>query len=148
MRSSVRDRLVHAAQTVVAGLHPCLESLAAHELGHVVHHRTRASKIAPYAWLTAYLLIAGSGLALMAVALLTGSQNLAGPAVCATAAAGFALLALQTAFARREELGADLFAIDTTRDLAAAEELMDHVGEPLPTGRVRRALTLFERRWL
>ena len=61
------------------------------------------------------------------------------------------ILGLQVAFDRREEIAADLFAVELTHDLDAAAELMrfldEHVTRPLPAGRFARAVTCLERRW-
>lgn len=56
--------------------------------------------------------------------------------------AAVAFLALQVAFDRREEIAADRFAVDLTRDLEAAAELMrfyeNYVAKPLLAGGLAR----------
>ena len=111
-----------------------MQSLAAHELAHVIR-RERSSAAARYGWLVGYLalVIAGAGLT---VAALVAAPQLAGAALLATMSAAVAFLALQVAFDRREEIAADRFAVGLTRDLEAAAELMrfyeDNVAKPLP----------------
>lgn len=125
------------------------QSLAAHELAHVIR-RERSSAAARYGWLIGYLalMLAGAGLT---VAALVAVPQLAGPALVATMSSAVAFLALQVAFDRREEIAADLFAVDLTRDLEAAAELMrfyeGNVAKPLPAGRLGRAWAQLERRW-
>ena len=123
------------------------QSLTAH--AHVIR-RERSSAAARYGWLVGYLalMLAGAGLT---VAALVAVPPLAGPALVATMSSAVAFLALQVAFDRREEIAADLFAVDLTRDLEAAAELMrfyeDNVTKPLPAGRLGRAWAQLERRW-
>jgi Zn-dependent protease with chaperone function len=138
------------AQAALTGLSPAaVQSLAAHELAHVLR-RAHSSTTARYAWLLGYLVLVLAGLALTVIAL-AATPQLAGPAMLATMAAAVAFLGLQVAFGRREEIAADLFAIDLTRDLAAAAELMrfyeDNVARPLPDRGLGRAWALLERRW-
>jgi Zn-dependent protease with chaperone function len=126
-----------------------VQSLAAHELAHVIR-RDRTSAAARYAWLLGYLVLvlAGGGLTVTALA---AAPQLAGPAMLATMSAAVAFLGLRVAFDRREEIAADLFAIDLTRDLDAAAEVMrfyeDNVARPLPDGGLGRAWARLERRW-
>jgi Zn-dependent protease with chaperone function len=138
------------AQAALTGLsRSALQSLAAHELGHVVR-RERTSAAARYGWLAGYLalMLAGGGLTVTA---LLATPQLAGPALLATTSAAVAFLALQVAFDRREEIAADLFAVDLTHDLEAAAELMgfyeENVAKPLPAGRLGRPWAQLERRW-
>lgn len=126
-----------------------LQSLAAHELAHVIRHR-ESSTPARYAWLAGYLLLVAAGVGLTITAMLAAPQ-LAGPALLATMVAVVAFLALRVAFERREEIAADLFAIGLTRDLDAAAELMnfleENVSSPLPAGRLAGGWAQLERRW-
>ncbi|GAA1130320.1 M48 family metalloprotease [Nocardioides aquiterrae] len=138
------------AQVALTGLScAAVESLAAHELAHVIR-RARTSAAARYAWVLGYLVLvlAGAGLTVTAV---VAAPQLAGPAMLATMTAAVAFLALRVAFDRREEIAADLFAVDLTRDLDAAAELMrfyeDNVVRPLPAGVLGRAWARLERRW-
>ncbi|WP_341925154.1 M48 family metalloprotease [Nocardioides psychrotolerans] len=151
-----RFRVGHAPTVVFAtaaltGLSPAaVHSLAAHELAHVIR-RERSSAAGRYAWLAGYLVLMGTGASLGVTALGTSPQ-LGGLALTATLATAVALLGLQVAFDRREEIAADLFAVELTHDLAAAAELMrfldEHVTRPLPDGRPARGLARLERRWL
>jgi len=119
------------------------------ELAHVIR-RARTSAAARYAWVLGYLVLvlAGAGLTVTAV---VAAPQLAGPAMLATMTAAVAFLGLRVAFDRREEIAADLFAVDLTRDLDAAAELMrfyeDNVVRPLPAGVLGRAWARLERRW-
>ncbi|CAI9418088.1 hypothetical protein HIDPHFAB_03183 [Nocardioides sp. T2.26MG-1] len=138
------------AQSALTSLSPAaVQSLAAHELAHVIR-REHSSAAARYGWLVGYLalVLAGAGLA---VAALVAAPQLAGPALLATMSAAVAFLALQIAFDRREEIAADRFAVDLTRDLEAATELMqfyeDYVAKPLPAGGLARGWAELERRW-
>lgn len=138
------------AQAALTGLSPtALQSLAAHELGHVVR-REHSSAAARYGWLVGYLALMLAGGGLTATALLAAPQ-MAGPAMLATTSAALAFLGLQVAFDRREEIAADLFAVDLTRDLEAAAELMsfyeENVTKPPTSGGLGRAWAQFERRW-
>ena len=91
------------------------------------------------------VLLVLAGLSLTITALVTAPQ-LAGPAMLATMAAAVGFLGLQVAFDRREEIAADLFAIDLTRDLDAASELMlfyeNSLARPLPARGLGRAWAL------
>lgn len=145
-----RPATVVFAQAALTGLSDsAVQSLAAHELAHVVR-RGCSSGAARYAWLLGYLVLVliGAGLTVTALA---AAPQLAGPAMLATMTAAVAFLGLQVAFDRREEIAADLFAIDLTRDLDAAAELMrfyeDNVARPLPDRGLGRAWGLLERRW-
>ncbi|MEV5003834.1 M48 family metalloprotease [Nocardioides sp. LML1-1-1.1] len=145
-----RPATVVFAQVALTGLSwAAVQSLAAHELAHVIR-RERSSAAARYGWLVGYLVLMLSGAGLTVVAVVAAPQ-LAGPARLATMIAAVAFLALQVAFDRREEISADLFAVDLTRDLEAAAELMrfyeENVAKPLPAGRLGRARALLERRW-
>ncbi|NHC22962.1 M48 family metalloprotease [Nocardioides sp. IC4_145] len=138
------------AQVALTGLScAAVESLAAHELAHVLR-RDRTSAAARYAWVLGYLVLvlAGAGLTVTAV---VAAPQLAGPAMVATMTAAVAFLGLRVAFDRREEIAADLFAISLTRDLDAAAELMrfyeDSVVRRLPDGVLDRAWARLERRW-
>lgn len=126
-----------------------VRSLAAHELAHVIR-REHGSAAARFAWLGGYLVLMAAGASLSVVALATSPQ-LGGLALMATLTTAVAFLGLQVAFDRREEIAADLFAVELTHDLDAAAELMrfldEHVTRPLPTGWVARAVTRLERRW-
>lgn len=138
------------AQAALTGLSPAaVQSLAAHELAHVLR-RAHSSTTAHYAWLLGYLVLVLAGLSLTITALVAAPQ-LAGPAMLATMAAAVAFLGLQVAFDRREEIAADLFAIDLTGDLDAASELMlfyeNNLARPLPARGLGRAWALLERRW-
>ena len=138
------------AQAALTGLSPAaVQSLAAHELAHVLR-RAQSSTLGRYAWLLGYLMLVLAGLALTVTALAAAPQ-LAGPAMLATMAAAVAFLGLQVAFDRREEIAADLFAIDLTRDLDAATELMrfyeTNLSRPPPARGLGRAWALLERRW-
>jgi Zn-dependent protease with chaperone function len=138
------------ARAAVTGLScAAVQSLAAHELAHVIR-RDRTSAAAHYAWLVGYLVLVLAGGGLTVTALAAGPQ-LAGPAMLATMTAAVAFLGLRVAFDRREEIAADLFAVDLTRDLDAAAELMrfyeDNVARPLPDGGLGRAWARLERRW-
>ncbi|QCC76043.1 hypothetical protein E2C04_00450 [Nocardioides daphniae] len=119
------------------------------ELGHVVR-REHSSAAARYGWLVGYLALMLAGGGLTATALLAAPQ-MAGPAMLATTSAALAFLGLQVAFDRREEIAADLFAVDLTRDLEAAAELMsfyeENVTKPPTSGGLGRAWAQFERRW-
>ncbi len=119
------------------------------ELAHVIR-RDRTSAAARYAWLLGYLVLVLAGGGLTVTALATAPQ-LAGPAMLATMTAAVAFLGLRVAFDRREEIAADLFAVDLTRDLDAAAELMrlyeDNVARPLPDRGLGRAWARLERRW-
>ena len=149
-----RCRAGHAATVVfaraaIAGLScAAVQSLAAHELAHVIR-RDRTSAAARYAWLLGYLVLVLAG-GLTVTALVVAPQ-LAGPAVLATMTAAVAFLGLRVAFDRREEIAADLFAVGLARDLDAAAELMrfyeDNVARPLPDGGLGRAWARLERRW-
>ena len=139
------------AQAALTGLSPAaVRSLAAHELAHVLR-RARSSTMARYAWLLGYLGLVLAGLALTGSAL-AATPQLAGPATLATMAAAVAFLGIQVAFDRREEIAADLFAIDLTRDLDAATELMrfyeDNLARPLPARSLGHAWALLDRRCL
>lgn len=105
--------------------------------------------MARYAWLLDYLGLVLAGLALTGSAL-AATPQLAGPAMLATMAAAVAFLGIQVAFDRREEIAADLFAIDLTRDLDAATELMrfyeDNLARPLPARGLGHAWALLDRR--
>ena len=138
------------AQVALTGLScAALESLAAHELAHVIR-RDRSSAAARYAWVLGYLVLALTGAGLTVTAALAAPQ-LAGSATLATMTAAVAFLGLRVTFARREESAADLFAISLTRDLAAAAELMrfyeDNVVRHLPAGVLGRAWARLEHRW-
>lgn len=119
------------------------------ELAHVIR-RDRTSAAARYAWVLGYLVLVLTGAGLTVTAVVAAPQ-LAGPAMLATMTAAVAFLALRVAFDRREEIAADLFAVDLTRDLDAAAELMrfyeDNVVRPLPAGVLGRAWAHLERRW-
>ncbi|QSR24109.1 hypothetical protein CFH99_00525 [Nocardioides aromaticivorans] len=137
-------------QAALTELSPAaVQSLAAHELAHVLR-RAHSSTMARYAWLLGYLVLVLAGLTLTVTALAAAPQ-LAGPAMLATMAAAVAFLGLQVAFDRREEIAADLFAIDLTRDLDAATELMQfyetNLARPRPAHGLGRAWTRLERRW-
>lgn len=111
------------AQVALAGLScAAVESLAAHELAHVIR-RDRTSTASRYAWVLGYLVLVLTGAGLTVTAAVAAPQ-LAGPAMLATMTAAVAFLGLRVAFDRREEIAADLFAISLTRDLDAAAELM------------------------
>lgn len=134
------------ARAALTGLScAAVQSLAAH-----VIRRDRTSAAAHYAWLLGYLVLvlAGGGLTVTALA---AAPQLAGPAMLATMTAAVAFLGLRVSFDRREEIAADLFAVDLTRDLDAAAELMrfyeDNVARPLPDGGLGRGWALLERRW-
>ncbi|GAA3519121.1 M48 family metalloprotease [Nocardioides daeguensis] len=138
------------AQVALTGLScAAVQSLAAHELAHVIR-RARTSAAARYAWVLGYLalVLAGAGLTVTAV---VAAPQLAGPAMLATMTAAVAFLALRVAFDRREEIAADLFAVDLMRDLDAAAELMrfyeDNVVRQLPEGVLGRVWARLERRW-
>ena len=94
------------------------------------------------------LVLAGGGLT--ATALVAAPQPV-GPALLATVTAAVAFLGLRVASDRREEIAADLFAVDLTRDLDAAAELMQfyeaNVARRLPDGGLGRAWARLERRW-
>ncbi|GAB6986812.1 hypothetical protein JCM10369A_33370 [Nocardioides pyridinolyticus] len=117
------------------------------ELGHVIR-RERSSAAARYSWLVGYLLLVLAGAGLTAAAL-AASPQLAGPSLLATMSAAVAFLGLRFTFDRREEAAADLFAIDLTRDLDAAAELMrfyeKSLARPTPDG--GPAWSPLERRW-
>lgn len=145
-----RPPTVVFASAALTGLSPAaVRSLAAHELAHVIR-RERSSPAARFAWLGGYLLlmVAGASVSVIGLAM---SPQLGGLALMATLATAVAFLALQVAFDRREEIAADLFAVELTLDLDAAAELMrfldEHVTRPLPAGRFARAVTCLERRW-
>ena len=145
-----RPATVVFARAAITGLScAAVQSLAAHELGHVIR-RDRTSAAARYAWLLGYLVLVLAGGGLTVAALVTAPQ-LAGPAVLATMSTAVAFLGLRASFVRREEIAADLFAVDLTRDLDAAAELMrfceDNVARPLPDGGLGRAWSRLERRW-
>jgi Zn-dependent protease with chaperone function len=138
------------AQAALTGLsRSAVQSLAAHELAHVIR-REHSSAAARYGWLVGYLALMLAGAGLTVTALLVAPQ-LAGPALLATTSAAVAFLGLQVAFDRREEIAADLFAVDLTRDLEAAAELMrfyeENVATALPAGGLGRAWAQLERRW-
>lgn len=94
------------------------------------------------------MLVLASGGSLTVTALAAAPQ-LAGPAMLATMTAAVAFLGLRVAFDRREEIAADLFAVDLTRDLDAAAELMrfyeKSLARPTPDG--GPAWSRLERRW-
>ncbi|MFJ9314215.1 M48 family metalloprotease [Pimelobacter simplex] len=138
------------AQVALTGLScAAVESLAAHELAHVLR-RDRTSAAARYAWVLGYLVLVLAGASLTVTSVVAAPQ-LAGPAMVATMTAAVTFLGLRVAFDRREEIAADLFAVDLTRDLDAAAELMrfyeDNVVPPLPSGALGRAWAHLERRW-
>ena len=138
------------AQVALTGLScAAVESLAAHELAHVIR-RDRTSAGARYAWVLGYLVLVLAGVSLTVTAAVV-APPLAGPAMVATMTAAVAFLGLRVAFDRREEIAADLFAVDLTRDLDAAAELMwfyeDNVVRPRPGGVLGRAWAHLERRW-
>jgi Zn-dependent protease with chaperone function len=115
-----RAATVVFAQAALTGLSSAaLHSLAAHELAHVIGRR-RASAAAPYAWLGGYLVLVAAGAGLTITAMLA-AQHLAGPSLLATLVDAVAFLALRDAFERREEIAADLFAVDLTGDLGASD---------------------------
>lgn len=123
-----------------------LDSLAAHELGHVLRYRTRAGRIRHYAWAIGFLVVT-----VFMAAWMAATQS--GAMLVATAVIALAYLVIRTFWQRREEVAADLFAVALTTDLAGAEELMRFYeenmrDEPLPEGRLRRTLALLDRRWL
>lgn len=124
-----------------------VQSLAAHELGHVIR-RERSSAAARYSWLVGYLLLVLAGAGLTAAAF-AASPQLAGPSLPATMSAAVVFLGLRFTFDRREEAAADLFAIDLTRDLDAAAELMrfNEKGLARPTPDGGPAWSRLERRW-
>lgn len=137
------------AQAALTGLSPAaVQSLAAHELAHVIR-RERSSSSARYSWLVGYLalMLAGAGITVMA---LLAAPQLAAPALLATMSAAVAFLALRVAFDRREEIAADLFAVDLTRDLQAAAELMqfyeENLPQQVPVGALGRARSKIEGR--
>lgn len=145
-----RPPTVVFAAAALTGLSPAaLHSLAAHELAHVIR-REHGSAAGRYVWLAGYLvlMVAGAGLSVTAMVRV---PQLGGPALMATLATAVAFLGLQVAFDRREEIAADLFAVELTDDLEAATELMrfldEHVTRPLPDGRLARAAIRLERRW-
>ncbi|MDE0778784.1 MAG: M48 family metalloprotease [Nocardioides sp.] len=145
-----RPPTVMFATAALTGLSPAaVHSLAAHELAHVIR-RERSSATGRYVWLAGYLVLMGTGAGLSVIALATSPQ-LGGLALTATLATAVAFLGLQVAFDRREEIAADLFAVELTHDLDAAAELMrfldEHVTRPLPDGRLARAGARLERRW-
>ena len=117
------------------------------ELGHVIR-RERSSAAARHSWLVGYLLLVLAGAGLTAAAL-AASPQLAGPSLLATMSAAVSFLGLRFTFDRREEAAADLFAIDLTRDLDAAAELMrfyeKSLARPTPDG--GPAWSRLERRW-
>ena len=136
------------ARAALTGLSAgAVQSLAAHELGHVIR-RERSSAAARYSWLVGYLLLVLAGAGLTAAAL-AASPQLAGPSLLATMSAAVAFLGLRFTFDRREEAAADLFAINLTRDLDAAAELMRFyekgLARPTPDG--GPAWSRLERRW-
>ena len=123
-----------------------LDNLVAHDLGHVIRYRTRTGRVRHYAWAIGFLLVT-----LSMAAWMVATQS--GAMLVATGAVALAYLVLRTFWQRRAEVVADLFAIALTTDLAGTEELMRYyeenmLDEPLPEGRLRRALALLERRWL
>lgn len=145
-----RPPTVVFATAALTGLSPAaLHSLAAHELAHVIR-RDNGSAAGRYVWLAGYLvlMVAGAGLSVTAMVRV---PQLGGLALMGTLAIAVAFLGLQVAFDRREEIAADLFAIELTDDLEAAAELMrfldEHVTRPLPDGRLARAVARRERRW-
>lgn len=145
-----RPPTVVFARAALTELSPAaVRSLAAHELAHVIR-REHSSAAAPYAWMVGYLVLMLAGVSLSVTAL-AAAPHLGGLALLATLAAAVAFLGLQVAFDRREEIAADLFAIDLTRDLDAADELMrfleSHVTRPLPHGCLGRSWGRLERRW-
>lgn len=145
-----RPATVVFAQAALTGLSPAaVQALAAHELAHVIR-RERSSAAARYSWLVGYLALMLAGVGITVTALLAAPQ-LAAPALLATMSAAVAFLGLRVAFDRREEIAADLFAVELTRDLEAAAELMGfyehNVARPLPAGGLGRAWALIERRW-
>ena len=145
-----RPPTVVFATAALTGLSPAaVHSLAAHELAHVIQ-RERSSATGRYVWLAGYLALMVTGAGLSATALATSPQ-LGGLTLTATLATAVAFLSLQVAFDRREEIAADLFAIELTHDLDAAAELMqfldEHVARPLPDGPLGRAWVRLERRW-
>jgi Zn-dependent protease with chaperone function len=93
-------------------------------------------------------MLAGAGLTLAA---LLAAPQLAAPVLLATTSAAVAFLVLRVAFDRREEIAADLFAVDLTHDLEAAVELIgfheENVAKPLPADGLGRAWALLEQRW-
>lgn len=145
-----RPPIVVFARAALTGLSPAaVRSLAAHELAHVIR-RERGSAAARYAWLGGYVVLMLAGVALSTTAAVA-SPELGGLALLATLASAVAFLSLQVAFDRREEIAADLFAIDLTHDLDAAAELMrfldEHVTRPVPRGRLGRAWARLDRTW-
>ena len=137
------------AQAALTGLSPAaVQSLAAHELAHVIR-RERSSAAARYSWLVGYLALMLAGAGITVTALLAAPQ-LPAPALLATMSAAVAFLALRVAFDRREEIAADLFAVDLTRDLEAAAELMqfyeENLPQQVPVGALGRARSKIEGR--
>lgn len=132
--------VIYAEAALTSLSEAALESLTAHELAHVIHHRTRRARIARGAWLLCYLTMVLLGASVVAAAGFVAPRLAAAPAMLATAGSALGFLGVGAAFRRREELEADMFAIDLTRDLEAAAELMDlysHLTRPQP-----RSLTL------
>ena len=139
-------RVVFARAAVTDLSTAALANLVAHELGHVIRYRTRTGRVRHYAWAIGFLLVT-----FFMAAWMVATQS--GAMLVATAVVALAYLVIRTFWQRREEAAADLFAISLTSDLAGTEELMRFYeenmrDEPLPEGRLRRALAHFEQRWL
>jgi len=123
-----------------------LDHLVAHELGHVIRYRTRIGRVRHYAWSIGFLAVT-----LPMAAWVVATQS--GALLAATATVALGYLVLRAVWQRREEGEADLFAIALTADLDGCAELMTFYeqnmrDEPLPDGRLRRGLTIIDRRWL
>lgn len=109
--------VVFAAAAITRLSSAALGSLAAHELAHVVATRSRPRN--RYVWMAGYLALAAA-LMLMTVT----TPDLLGFTVLGAAVATFGFHAVHAAVRRREEVAADLFALDLTGDLGGAEELI------------------------
>lgn len=138
--------IVFARAAVTELSRRALDHLVAHEMGHVLRYRTRIGRVRHYAWSIGFLVVT-----LSMAAWMVATQS--GAMLVATAAIALAYLVIRTFWQRREEVAADLFAVALTTDLAGTEELMRFYeenmrDEPLPEGRLRRALALLDRRWL
>lgn len=95
-----------------------LQSLLAHELAHAAAYASRRSVLRHYAAVVPFFLT----VPLMIWVALAVSISVALPVA---ALAATVLLAWWTSLSRRQEIAADLYAIDLTGDLDGATELMD-----------------------
>lgn len=113
-----------AAQAAVLS-RPALRSLLAHELAHAERYSTPSARRRLYSVQACCLALPlAAGLAAALAAHQAGPTAAFTVALLTTMTAGLIVLAIAQAYARREELDADRYAVALTGDLAAAAELM------------------------